>query len=185
MVKMKNDYDSLMVIPLEEYLELMPYLTFKKYPKNTVLKGASDVESVSRYLFEGLIGLFENREEDTVCRRIYCPNDTVCDFDSYLNRAKNNLSLITYTECMVAEFTQENEVLVIKNLKNFAELGLKINHRITSRDAQWKKLYWLEPVQRYDHLYRICPCLGEVKIKDVCGILNLPERTVSRLRVKK
>lgn len=185
MVKMKNDYDSLMVIPLEEYLKLMPYLTFKKYPKNTVLKGVTEVESLSRYIFEGMIGLYENKEEESVCRRIYCPNDTVCDFESYLSRVKNNLSIITYTECLVAEFSRENEVLVIENLKFFAELGLKINHRITSRDAQWKKLYWLEPVQRYEHLYTICPCLGEVRIKHVCGILNLPERTVSRLRENK
>lgn len=182
MIKMKNDYDSLMVIPFEEYLKLMPYLTFKKYPKNTVLKGILELETKSRYIFDGLIGLFEEKENESICRRIFGVSDTVCDFDSYLHNKKTNQMLIAYTDCLVAEFSKESELKVVEQLKFFAELGLKINHRINSRDEQWKKLYWMNPKERHDHLHKICPHLEAIKIKQICGILNLPERTVSRLR---
>ena len=185
MAQLKADLDTLMIIPYEEYLKLKPYLNITKYPKNVVLKSPTEIESKSRYVFEGLIGLFENSDNKSICRRIFSKSDIVCDFDSYLNEKTTNLSFIAYTDCIVAELTKQNEPLVVNTMKVFAELGIKINHRITSRDNDWKKIYWLKPDKRYDHLYKICPSLTEVKVKDICGILNLPERTVSRLRSKK
>lgn len=180
--KLKSDMDTLMVIPYDSYLKLWPYLKIIKYPKNMVLKSSTEIETKSRYILEGLIGLFDNTQEESICRRIFTRTDIVCDFDSYLNEKPTDFSFIAYSDCTIAELPKENEPLVLKHMKDFAELGIKINHRITSRDNEWKKIYWLNPEKRCDHLYKICPSLTEVKVKDICGILNLPERTVSRLR---
>lgn len=183
--QLKSDYDTLHPIPLESYKKLLAYLKVAKYPKNTVIKHPIIPETTSRYVFSGILGFYESSGESMVCRRIFGPTDTVCDFESYHSGEQSMFCIKAYTDVLLVELTKFNESKILADLHLFAELGVRVNHRIAVRDAAWKKLLWLPPIQRYETLRQLCPLFYKVKVKDIAGMLNLPERTVFRIRKRK
>lgn len=182
LTQLKSDYDSLHPIPRESYTELLPYLRIVKYPKNTLVKSASEIEMTSRYVFSGMLALFEQQEGQEVCRRIFGPSDTACDFESYHQGELTAYSIKAYTDTVAAELSRQDEAAILSQLNFWAALGIRINHRIAARDGQWRKLLWLPPRERYEMLRSLCPQFGMLKIRDIAGMLNLPQRTVFRIR---
>ena len=182
--RMKEDYDNLFKIKLQDYVKLFDYLTIKSYRKGEVIKSHEEIETVSRYIFTGEIALYEYRSKKLLCRRIYNPKETACDFESYWSELKSNLILKAFTDVTVAELSKKKEFEVIEDIPSFSKLALLINHRNAKIDAQWKRLHWMDKEEAYDTLRKLCSVFGLIPVMDISTMLNIPIRTVYRLRNK-
>lgn len=171
-------------IPIEEYNELLPYLKVKSYSKNQILKACHEVETTRRYLISGTLALFENQEDTKVCRRIYSKHCLVCDFESFEKGQLTDFSIVAYTDCLVCEIPKELEAAILIPAPHIIKLILRLSHQVLVQNLEWTSVLWLSPKARYSRLPQICPDFALIKIKDICGILNLPERTLQRLRKK-
>lgn len=180
--QMKDDYDRLLVIDYNDYLKLFEYLRIKNYKKGEILKSHDEVEHVYRYIFSGNIALYEYRDKRSLCRRIYNANEIACDFDSYSAEVKSNFIIKAFTDVQVAELNKTDEFKIIENIPAFPKLALKIYHRTIKKEIQWRKLLWMEKRKAYITLQKICPVFNLLNVFEIAAILNLPERSVFRLR---
>ncbi|GAB2633484.1 hypothetical protein GCM10026987_34140 [Belliella aquatica] len=179
---MKEDLDSLLVIDRKEYIKLFQFLKIKSYRKGEVLKSHEELEMVSRYIFSGDIAEYEYRDKKLYCRKIFSAQETACDFESYWSEEKSNITLKAFTDVQVGELHKADEFNVIEYIPVFAKLALKINHRMTKIDQQWKRLHYMEKKDAYNSLQKICRVFGLLQVLEISAILNIPERSVFRIR---
>lgn len=180
----KGTIISQVPIPIEEYIELLPYFNVKSYRKNEVLKGFHEVEIQRRYLISGTLALFERQGKKTKCRRIYSKSTLVCDYESYTGTRLTNYAIKAYADCLVCEIPKEIELKIMECPDTMVKLILRLSQQVVLQNWEWNSILWLPPEERYNRLPQICPDFALIKIKDICGILNLPERTLHRLRGK-
>lgn len=178
----KETIISQVPIPLEEYSDLLPYFKIKSYSKNDILKGTTEVETKRRYIISGTLAMFENQSESKICRRIYSKSCLVCDFESYSAERLTDFSIVAYTDCLVCEIPKEFDATMLESPPTIIKLILRLSHQVVVQNLEWTSVLWLSPKARYRRLPQICPDFALIKIKDICGILNLPERTIYRLR---
>ena len=169
-------------IPFEEFNTLLPYFKIRSYRKNEIVKGFDEVETHRRYLISGTLALFERQSESNACRRIYSKSTLVCDFESYANERTTNFTILAYADCLVCEIPKGIELKITDHLDAMTKLILRLSQQELIQNLQWNGILWLPPEERYKRLPQICPDFALIKIKDICGILNLPERTLHRLR---
>ncbi|SIS59813.1 cAMP-binding domain of CRP or a regulatory subunit of cAMP-dependent protein kinases [Belliella pelovolcani] len=181
---MKEDYDSILTISFDAYLELFKYLSIRRYKKNEIIKDNSQIEVASRYISKGIIALYDLSLKVPACRRIYSKSETVCDMESYLTESITSSKIVAYTNCIVCELPKENEFKVIDNIPEFAKLALRINHRNATNEFRWRRLAWKNKENAYLELMQLCPDFSSIKVKDICTIIDLPERSIYRLRQK-
>ncbi|MFD2035161.1 hypothetical protein ACFSKL_10185 [Belliella marina] len=180
--QMKKDYDKLFVIDRKEYVRLFEYLEIRTFSKGEVIKNHDEVEVVSRYVHSGEIALYEYKSKDLLCRRIFNPQEIACDFESYWSESNSNILLKAFTDVKVSELAKFKEFEVIESIPEFAKLALRINHRNTKIDHQWRRLHWMDKKEAYKALQRLSSVFSLISVKDISTILNIPERTVFRLR---
>jgi hypothetical protein len=169
-------------IPIEEYSDLLPHFKIKSYRKNEILKGFHEVEIERRYLISGTLALFERIGKKTTCRRIYSKSTLVCDFESYTQERLTNYCIKAYADCLICEIPKEIELKIMESPESMIKLILRLSQQVVLQNWEWSSILWLPPEERYRRLPQICPDFALIKIKDICGILNLPERTLHRLR---
>lgn len=133
LAKMKEDYDPLVLDLNLDYSKLDLYLDLRKRKKDEVLKDTSSIETCSRYIFEGFIGLFFDSENGPVLSEIFQPTDVVFDFQSYLKGEKSQNYIKCLSDVVYYELTKKSEMTLIQNHPEFAKLGLAINHRLLKR----------------------------------------------------
>ncbi|WP_229744557.1 hypothetical protein [Belliella aquatica] len=180
--QMKEDYDDLMIIDHKEYVKLFQFLKIKCYKKGEILKSHDELELVSRYIFKGDIAEYEYRAKKFYCRKVFSAPDTACDFESYRSEETSNITLKAFTDVQVGELQKSDEFSVIEYIPVFAKLALRINHRIAKIDRQWKRLHWLEKKEAYNTLQKLCPVFNQLQVAEISAILNIPERSVFRIR---
>lgn len=178
----KGTIISQVPIPIEEYSDLLPYFKIRSYPKNTVLKETHEIETQRRYLISGTLALFERLGKKTTCRRIYSKSTLVCDFESYAQGRLTNYCIKAYSDCLICEIPREIELKIMDSPKSMIKLILRLSQQVVLQNLEWSSILWLSPEERYQRLPQICPDFALIKIKDISGILNLPERTIYRLR---
>ncbi|MFC4875061.1 Crp/Fnr family transcriptional regulator [Negadavirga shengliensis] len=178
----KKDLDTLMDISAGEYADLSPYLRIRSYEKNSFIIKEGQVEDHYRYLLSGIIGLFEKIEDKPVCRRLFTETDIAIDFVSYFFQAPSDFHLKAYTDCIVCELNRKDVDIIYRNFWKFSQLGSRLNQRCIVRELAWRKMLWNKPLETYNEFLRLFPKANMIKIKDISGVLNIPERTLNRLR---
>ena len=133
LAKMKEDYDPLVPDLNLDYSKLDLYLDLRKRKKDEVLKDTSSIETCSRYIFEGFIGLFFDSENGPVLSEIFQATDVAFDFQSYLRGEKSQNYMKCLSDVVYYELTKKSEMTLIQNHPEFAKLGLAINHRLLKR----------------------------------------------------
>lgn len=183
--KMKEDYDSLHPVSGEDYGRLLDFLDFRRYARRETIRKEGLPEDRSRYVFEGVLAMYCHQSGVPLCRRIFCETDTVCDFESYATGNPSGYSLVALTDCVVCELAKDQELEVIEAIPTFGSLAIRINQRITVRDSQWKDLLLYPDAERYEIFQKRFPRYGILAVKDIASLLNIPERTMFRLRGSK
>lgn len=183
--KMKEDYDSLHPVGWEDYEKLLGFLEFRRFQKKEVIRKEGMAEDRSRYVFEGVLAMYDHRSGVPQCRRIFSETDTVCDFESYATGNPSRFSLVALTDCVVCDLAKDRELRVVDAIPAFGSLAIRINQRITVRDSQWKDLLLHPDAQRYEMFQKHFPRYGILAVKDIASLLNIPERTMFRLRGSK
>ncbi len=180
--QMKEDFDNLLTVDHQDYKLLFQFLQIKNYKKGDILKSHEEVEKVYRYIFSGNIGLYELVENKVFCRRIFNKKEIASDFYSYSAESQSNFIIKAFTDVQIAELNRANESIIIESVPEFPILALKIYQRIIKKEIQWKKLLWMEKRKAYEELKLLCPVFSLLNVIEISAILNLPERTVFRLR---
>lgn len=183
--KMKEDYDSLHAVDREDYKRLWNFLQFRRYPRRETIRKEGLSEDRSRYVFEGVLAMYDHRSGMPHCRRIFSETDTVCDFESYATGNPSRFSLVALTDCVVCDLTKDQELRVVDAIPSFGSLAIRINQRITVRDSRWKDLLLQPDALRYEMFQKQFPRYGMLAVKDIASLLNIPERTMFRLRGSK
>ncbi|MCH6236035.1 hypothetical protein [Cognataquiflexum rubidum] len=178
----KGTIISQVPIPIEEYSDLLPHFKIKSYRKNTILKEIHEIETQRRYLISGTLALFERLGKKTKCRRIYSKYTLVFDFESYTQERLTNYCIKAYADCLICEIPREIELRIMESPESMIKLILRLSQQLVLQNWEWSSILWLPPKERYKQLPQICPDFALIKIKDISGILNLPERTIYRLR---
>ena len=133
LAKIKDDHDPLVPDLKFDYSKLDLYLDLRKRKKDEVLKDTSSIETCSRYICEGFIGLFYDTEKGPVLSEIFQATDVAFDFQSYLKGEKSQNYVKCLSDVVYYELTKKSEMTLIQNHPEFAKLGLAINHRLLKR----------------------------------------------------
>jgi CRP-like cAMP-binding protein len=180
--KMKLDYDSLHPVAQDDFERLCDFLEFKHYKRKEIIRTNGVVEDKSRYIFEGVLGLYECRSGGPLCRTIYHESDTVCDFESYTTGEPSKFSLVALTECLVCELTKDQELKAIEAIPSFGCLAIRIYQRMMLRNSRWNDLLLQGDAEKYEIFQKLFPKYGVLAVKDIASLLNIPERSMFRLR---
>lgn len=133
LAKMKADYDPLVPDLILDYSKVELYLDLRKRKKDEVLKDTSSIETCSRYICEGFIGLFYDSEKGPILSEIFQATDVAFDFQSYLNHGKTQNYIKCLSDVVYYELTKKSEMNLIQNYPEFAKLGSQVNHRMLKR----------------------------------------------------
>lgn len=178
----KKDMDSLVEMTIKEYVDFSRYLHIRYYEKNRYIINEGEVEHCYRYILSGIVGLFELKHEKTICRRLFTETDIAIDFESYFYQIPSDFHLKAYTDCIVCELYTKDVEIVYQNYQRFSKLGTKLTQRCIIRELAWRKMLWNKPSEAYNEFLKLFPKANLIKIKDISGVLNIPERTLNSIR---
>jgi|GEM_PF-3141016 len=179
LARMKADYDQLVDGLDASYLKLELYVNLRKAKKKDILKGTTSVETCSRYLCEGFVGLFLAGEDRTVLTEIFMATDVVFDSESYLNASKTDYYLKCLSDVIYFELSKKAELQLIDNHPEFVKLGLAINHRLISRLAERSRIKNLGISKGYPAFIKAMPGIGELLTQaELASYFNCTDRTV-------
>ncbi|MBE9170944.1 Crp/Fnr family transcriptional regulator [Pleurocapsales cyanobacterium LEGE 06147] len=184
--QMKQDYDSLFPVSEELYRLISLYLEFKKKKKGDILKRSGSVETCSRYIIEGYVGIYYLQDEELQLRYVLRPTDTVFDMLSYVSEEKSCIEIRALTEVLFFEFHKDAEIEVVKRYPEFAQLGILINHRIQQRLAQQNAILGMDFKEGYPEFVQLFPRI-ELFLKNWqwASLFQCSPRTISRFLNKR
>ncbi|MDG1277545.1 MAG: hypothetical protein P8O16_09715 [Algoriphagus sp.] len=179
--KMKADYDSLEIIPLESYHHLLRYLILKKVKRGTILKEPGKADTCSRYICEGKMGFYLSHDGIHRLESVFTVSDTVFDRYSYLDGSETDHLIKALTTVTFFELSKIGEGLVIKNLPEFHFLANKVPNRINQRLAFLQLMKVKKLKSGYFDLISKFPDLHEFLTQsDIAGFFNVDVKTVNR-----
>lgn len=133
LMKMREDYDNLVPGLNLDYEKLKLYMYLRRGKKGMVLKEAHSIETCSRYVCDGYLGLFVQKEEGEVLKEIFKVTDVAFDFKSYWRNKKTKSYLSCLSDVTYFEVSKKSEHDLVKTFPEFVDLGLAINHRLQDR----------------------------------------------------
>ncbi|MEB2778491.1 hypothetical protein SYJ56_24495 [Algoriphagus sp. D3-2-R+10] len=179
MEQMKADYDQLVDGLDASYKKLDLYVDLRKAKKNEILKKTSSVESCSRYLCSGFVGLFQEGEERDILTEIFMTSDVAFDSESYLNASRTDFYLKCLSDIIFIELSKKAESQVIENHPKFVKLGLAINHRMLSRQGERSRIKNLGISRGYPEFVNALPGIEKLLTQsELASYFNCTDRTV-------
>lgn len=131
--KMMEDYNSIKSFSEESYQEVSKKVILRKIPKNEILKRKNEVDDRSRYLCEGLVGLYDGSQGRDKLTLLFGPTDTVFDEEGFRENRPTPNSIKALSDSVLFEFTIEAERALLAHNSDFRLLALEVAHRIGRR----------------------------------------------------
>ena len=179
--KMKADYDSLEIIPIESYQHLLKYLILKKVKRGTVLKQPDTPDTCSRYICEGKIGFYLSYDGIHKLESIFTETDTVFDRYSYLDQSVTAHLIKALTPVTFYEMSKIAESIVLKSLPEFHFLANKVPNRVNYRLGILQLIKVKKLKLGYSDLVVRFPDLHDFLTQyDIAGFFNVDVKTVNR-----
>lgn len=138
--KMMKDYNSIIPFSDLEYEEVRTRVVFRKYPKRFILKEAGKVDHCSRYICAGMIGLYDQSTGVPKLTLIMADTDTAFDEEGFRENLPTKNVLMTLSDCLLFEFSKEDEQELFRINANFRSLALEVSHRITKRNFEQQEI---------------------------------------------
>lgn len=183
LAKMKEDYDPLVPDLKLDYSKVELYLDLRKRRKEEILKDTSGVETCSRYICEGFIGLFYDSEKGPVLSEIFQATDVAFDFQSYLKGEKTENYIKCLSDVVYFELSIKSEMALIQNYPDFAKLGLKINHRLLRRLDQRSRIKVMGITKGYREFVEFMPGVElHLSQSKIASYFSCSERTVREVQ---
>lgn len=180
--QMKQDYDSILPVSEDLYRSISLFLDLKRRKRGEVLKPSGSVETLSRYICEGYVGIYYPQKEEMHLRYVLSPTDTVFDMHSYLSEEKSLVEIRALTDILFFEFPKEAEIKVVSEFPEFAQLGILINHRIQQRLDRQNAILRMDFKDGYPAFLQSHPGIGfYLKNWDWASLFQCSLRTVSRV----
>ncbi|WP_139229094.1 cyclic nucleotide-binding domain-containing protein [Algoriphagus aquimarinus] len=154
---MKEDCDPLVPDLILDYTKVDLFLNLRKGKKGEVLKDTSSVETCSRYICEGFIGLFYDSEKGPVLSEIFQATDVAFDFHSYLTGERTQDYIKCLSDVVYYELSKKSEMTLIQNHPDFAKLGFQINHRMLKRLYQRSRIKAMGITKGYKQFVEYLP----------------------------
>lgn len=166
---------------------LKDYLFDKSYPAGEELKSSLVREIKSRMILEGLVVAYEMIGElDWKMYRVYEEGDIVVDLDSLRSRNPSIIRFQAYTKVRLAELTNHNENLLLKQYPKMNQLSILINQYMYSREAAFAKLLSMSNFEKYNtFLSNYRKTANSLKVQEMAELLNFSISTFKRLRKRK
>lgn len=179
--KMVEDYNSIRFFSEEAYQLVFQKLIFRKLPKNAILKRKDEPDDRSRYICEGLVGLFDETSGRNKLVFLFGPTDTVFDEEGFRTQKSTSNSIRTMTETVLFEFSIEAEKALLAQNPQFGLLALEVAHRITRRTFEQVEIKLQGFSKGYPKLLSKFPGLAEgLKNKELADYFLTSTRTVER-----
>lgn len=183
LAKMKADYDPLVPDLKLDYSKVELYLDLKKRKKDEVLKDTSSIETCSRYICEGFLGLFYDTEKGPVLSEIFQATDVGFDFQSYLNHGKTQNYIKCLSDVVYYELSKKSEMTLIQNHPEFAKLGLAINHRLLKRLVLRSRIKAMGISKGYKQFLEYLPGIAlHLSQAKIASYFSCSERTVREVQ---
>ncbi|QYH38956.1 Crp/Fnr family transcriptional regulator [Algoriphagus sp. NBT04N3] len=180
--QMKEDYDSILPVSEDLYRSISLFLDLKRRKRGEVLKPSGSVETLSRYICEGYVGIYYPQKEELHLRYVLSPTDTVFDMHSYLSEEKSLVEIRALTDILFFEFPKEAEIQVVSQFPEFAQLGILINHRIQQRLDRQNAILRMDFKEGYPAFLQSHPGIEfYLKNWDWASLFQCSLRTVSRV----
>lgn len=167
--------------------DLKNYLFDKSYPAGEELKPSLVREIKSRMILEGLVVAYEMSSElDWKMYRVYEEGDIVVDLDSLRSGNPSVIRFQAYTKVRLAELTDHNENLLLKQYPKMNQLSILINQYMYSREAAFAKLLSMSNFEKYNaFLSNYRKTANSLKVQEMAELLNFSISTFKRLRKRK
>ncbi|GHB32317.1 Crp/Fnr family transcriptional regulator [Mongoliitalea lutea] len=185
--KLKMIYAPLMSVDDKVYKKLAPYLQYKTYPENTILKNFGEVETSARLIVDGVICQYQlDNEGNEYAAKVYYNGQNAFDLISYTDQHVSDTLIITKTEVEIIELSKKNEEELLRHVPEVISLAIKINHLIIKEQQKWEQLLKLPKQVAYDTFLGLHKNLGTcLKVKDLQDLLGISRAHFSRIRAKK
>lgn len=181
--KLMDDYNKIRFFSEEEYQSVFRKVTFKKYPKNSILKRKDDADICSRYICDGYIGLYDASTNRNKLKLIFGPTDTVFDKKGFRQGHPTSNVIKTISDAIIFEFSKTSEISLFEINKEFCLLALEVSHRITQRiyeQNEMKRLGFKESIFNLMNKYPQIEKL--ITNQDLADYFNTSLRSIERYK---
>lgn len=179
MAKMEADYGQLVDGLGAEFSKLLLYVDFRRAKKNEVLKATTKVESNSRYICSGIVGMYFESEDGPLLIQVYKETDVAYDSESYRNASVTNFYLKCLSDVVYYELSKSSELQLVLNHPKVMKLLLAINHRMLSRQTESARIKNLGVSKGYPEFIRSVPGIENLLTQaDLATYFNCTPRTV-------
>lgn len=185
LMKMKSDYDKLVPGLNLDYEKLKLYMYLRRGKKGSLLKEALTIETCSRYILDGYLGLMVEKVDGEILKEIFKPTDVAFDFKSYWKGKKTKSFLICLTDVTFFEVSKKSEKDLVKNFPEFIDLGLAINHRLQERLSRRSAIKGMGVLKGYRKFLKTFPGIdGILSQNRIATFFGCTTRTVRSVQKK-
>ncbi|MFC5624569.1 hypothetical protein [Algoriphagus winogradskyi] len=174
-------YKSLMEISEEDLSALFSRLDQKRFKKGMIIKEAGKIDQFSRFVCEGLIGLYREKDGTPNLEYLFTTGDIATEFHSYYTNQASEYYLKTLNDGVYIELSADSQEYVAKKNHNLMKLESKVMSYIMSRRTEMNGIRLLGLEAGYRELTKY---LGDyiflLKQTDLAGLFNCSLRKVSR-----
>lgn len=170
-------------ISYEEVKPVFEFMNVHEVKKGAVLKDHFEVESRSRLMIRGYIGLFDCSLNRPVCRQIFVRGSIAWDCESYTTSELTKFCLISITDSIFVTIHKDDEPKILSLYPNLAFLAVKMNQLSNIYNANWKMYSDYPSETRIGMLTKDYPDLVKtLPDRLICDLLGLSRRTYYRLK---
>lgn len=162
-----------------EFRKLGEFMDVVELPRKAIVREAGVVETYSRVLLKGLVGMYFDRK----LVRLYFPGDMFLDFESYFQQIPSRYQLKVLMDAEFTTLSFENESKILNELPSFGEISEHLIAKVRNANEEWAASTQLHHLERLRIMEMKCPGLRlQIQVNDLADLLDISRSTVIKLR---
>ena len=109
------------------------FLEIRNAKRKATIRDAGTVETESRFLVEGMIGMYYMGK----LSRLYFPGDVFMDFESYQTQMPSKYRFRSLGESVYISLSYPNETLLLKEIPEFTDFSNSQIAKVRNADVEW------------------------------------------------
>lgn len=174
-------FNQLMTVSEEELSPVFPLIHQKSVKRGILIKNPGDVDTNSRFLCSGFIGLYKEEKGKQNLEHIFGKGDVVREYHSYYSGNRMDYYLKSITEVVFLEMSVPDQKTMLDTHPILMELNGKMMHFIIQRRAKVSGVRILGLKNGYPELLKVLPGIGSfLDRKELAAFFNCSTSKVAR-----
>lgn len=178
---LRNVFQTDVKFSNEEWIAVKKNLKFVSLSKNTIVTNPGQIETVGRFLIDGVVKTVFHGEE-TYVENFLTDKDFVCDAYSFFERVPSKYSIETITDCVwietvnlrrLIEDNNKIQMLFLKYISRYLQKSYDYNKQIRKQTA---KEQYIQYCKTYPKVVKYA------KVSDLASYFGIKLQSLSRIR---